>query len=160
MEEWRRIRESNIYEVSNLGRVRNRRTGRIMRTSVTTSGYEMIQLHYDDSWHMHRVHRLVMDAFYDGDHSNLDVNHIDGNKTNNNLENLEFCTRSENVRHAFKTGLKNSNHKKRKVIILETGETFDSITECALYLGVDKSSVGFCVRGKSKTCCGYHIKEI
>lgn len=160
MEEWRRTRESNIYEVSNEGRVRNRRTGRIMKTSVSSQGYEILQLHYDGTAHTHRVHRLEMDTFYDGDHTGMDVNHIDGNKRNNNINNLEFCDRSANIRHAFQIGLKNSNHRKCKVKIIETGKTFDSLTECASYLGVDRTAVGFCLRDKSNTCKSYHIERI
>lgn len=79
----------------------------------------------------------------------MDVNHIDRNKRNNNLSNLEFCTRQENAIHGFRMGL-NWSHKRKKVRIIETDEVFDSITECAQHLGVDRTSVGACVNGSSK----------
>lgn len=160
MEEWRPCKESRIYEASSNGQIRNRRTGRILKTQITSHGYETVQLNYDGDAHTHRVHRLVANAFYDEYDEKLDVNHIDGNKLNNNIENLEICTRQNNIRHAFRTGLKNSNHRKCQVRVIETDEIFDSITECANYLGVDKSSVACCLRGKSKTCKRYHLEKV
>ena len=52
------------------------------------------------------VHRVVADTFFDGDHSKMDVNHIDGNKLNNHISNLEWCSRKDNIDHAFINGLK------------------------------------------------------
>ena len=69
------------------------------------------------------MHRLVAEGFL-GKQDGLDVNHIDGNKKNNNLLNLEFCTRQKNVEHAIKNGL---NNRKTPVKIVETGEIFDCI---------------------------------
>lgn len=118
MEEWRRCKEIDNYEVSNTGKIRNRRTGRIMRTSINSNGYEQVQLHKDGNMYTRRIHRLVADTFYDGDHSNLDVNHKDGDKLNNNIDNLEWCTRQENVIHGFRVGL-NISHKKKEYVLLK-----------------------------------------
>ena len=100
---WKEVRDHPNYEVSNTGQVRNRRTGRVLRQSLNRpDGYMRVGL---DKKHYY-VHRLVADTFYDGDHDNMDVNHIDGNKLNNELPNLEWLSRKENVEHAFINGLK------------------------------------------------------
>lgn len=103
MEFWKEVRDHPNYEVSNLGNVRNKKTGRMLRANPNRpDGYHRVGI---DGKHQY-VHRLVADTFYDGDHSHLDVNHIDGNKSNNALPNLEWCTRKENIQHAFINGLK------------------------------------------------------
>ena len=147
------------YEVSNDGLIRNRKTGRILKTQTNQRGYEVVQLHDNNTPYNKKVHRLIADAFYDGDHEGLDVNHIDGNKLNNHLSNLEWCTRQENSRHAFDNGL-NYSHRRKRVRIVETGEEFESHTDCAKRLGVDKRSVSYVISGEMKTCKKYHLEEI
>ena len=101
---WLDVKEDPRYEVSNLGNVRNKKTGRYLTPNANREdGYYRVTINGKHKY----VHRLVADAFFDGDkHQKLDVNHIDGNKRNNTLPNLEYCTRKENIRHAFDTGLK------------------------------------------------------
>ena len=159
-EQWLQSRDMPEYEVSNLGRIRNSKTKRVLKTHVNERGYETVTITNNNKHHNIKVHRMVANTFYEGDHNNLDVNHIDGNKLNNHIDNLEYCTRSENIRHAFTNGFKNSDHKKQRVKIIETGEIFDSLTECARYLGCDKSAVSGCINGRSKTCGGYHLISI
>lgn len=159
METWVKCRGTNVYEVSDTGKVRNRRTGKLMKSHINDKGYETIQLSIDGKPKSCRVHRLVAEAFNEGNHDGLDVNHIDGNKLNNNINNLEFCTRQENIIHAHRIGL-NYSHKKKKVHIIETGQVFDSVTECADYLGVTRHAVSKCINGSVKCCRGYHIYVI
>lgn len=159
MELWIIIREFPKYEVSNYGRIRNVKTGRILKTYINDRGYECVTLHKNRIQYVKRVHRLVADAFYDGNHSGLDVNHIDGNKLNNNLSNLEFCTRAENIQHAFRTGLKKPS-RQIKIRVIETGEVFDSIRECARHMGLDPAQTGKVLAGKEKSCKGYHFEKV
>lgn len=91
------------YEVSNLGNVRNTK-GCVLKTYRINSGYECLKLTTDSKRTSHLVHRLVMLAFKG--ESDLEVNHIDGNKQNNALDNLEYVTSSENKLHALSTGIK------------------------------------------------------
>lgn len=103
MEKWLTIRNHPDYEVNNLGDVRNKKTNRILKPQLNrTDGYYRVAL----NGKCYYVHRLVADAFFDGDHDKIDVNHIDGNRLNNKLSNLEWCTRKENIRHAYINGLK------------------------------------------------------
>jgi len=95
-----------LYQASNFGRVRSLKFDkeRILKPAPDKFGYHLVVLCKGGVRKTSKVHRLVMLAFVG--ESDLDVNHINGIKTDNSLENLEYCTRSENIRHAFDTGLK------------------------------------------------------
>lgn len=96
-EEWKNIKGYEWYQVSNLGRVRNA-NGRILAPHDVNSGYLVINL---NKYHKSRtVHRLVAEAFIPNPYSKEQVNHIDGNKHNNYVGNLEWCSPSENMKHA------------------------------------------------------------
>lgn len=135
------------YDVSNLGRVRSlpkyRSTDtRILKPYVNKNGYCYVQLSDENSKvKQHRVHKLVVEAFTDyrsdGYTPTSVINHIDGNKTNNSLENLEVCTQYENLH-------KSPNYKAKKsgfevsVINLDTKEVFGSYTDAARSIGGSK----------------------
>jgi len=88
------------YEISSLGRVRNKQ-GKILKTYIQNSGYEQIKFRG-----VHKqIHRLVAEAFIPNPMCKTLVNHIDGNKLNNTVDNLEWVTNSENIIHARRTGL-------------------------------------------------------
>ena len=159
MEQWKPIEGHDKYEVSDEGRVRNSKTGRVLKTRINERGYTVVQLHRNNVPLTERVHRLVAKAFHPCDDERLDVNHIDGNKLNNSASNLEFCSRQYNVQHAFRTGLKQPSREKR-VRVIETGEEFRSIRECGRALGLDQTSITQCVLGKAHTCGGYHFEEV
>lgn len=103
IEVWKQI--SNLpYEISSLGKFRNLK-GKVLKTYIQNSGYEQIKLNYQ-GLHIHKsIHRLVAEAFIANPLNKIYVNHIDGNKLNNTVNNLEWCTNSENILHARKTGL-------------------------------------------------------
>lgn len=96
------------YEVSNLGRVMSKmqRNPRIMPQTIQRSGYHYVMLHVNNKPTCRRVHRLVAQAFLPNPDNMKEVNHKDGNKDNNRADNLEWCTRSHNVKHSFDMGLK------------------------------------------------------
>ncbi len=96
------------YEISNLGRIRNFRTGNILKTQILKSGYINIcvSLGSRGSSECIKMHRAVAECFIPNPNNLPQVNHIDGCKTNNKVENLEWCTNRENTIHAIRTGLK------------------------------------------------------
>lgn len=106
------------YEASNLGRVRNKKTGRILRGSKQSRGYRQISLTHEGKVTVTRVHRLIIEAFIPQPKGKKSVNHKDGDKQNNVLSNLEWCNHSENAIHAYQTGLcsnKGDTHYNRKL---------------------------------------------
>lgn len=159
MEYWIPMKEIPDYEVSNEGRVRNAKTKRILKTNHNQKGYEQICLRKNKEPVTRSVHRVVADSFFAGDHDGYDVNHIDGNKTNNHISNLEFCTRKENVIHAFKTGLKRPS-RQVKIRVIETGIVYESIHECGRSIGCNPTIIGQCLSGRQKSCNGYHFEKL
>ena len=109
MEEiWKKIiinGQETFYSVSNLGHVRNDSKKTLVKGYINNKGYRMIHLRMRID-KMCSVHRLVMKAFKPCSlMDELQVNHIDGNKDNNNINNLEWCTGLENIRHSYLIGL-------------------------------------------------------
>jgi hypothetical protein len=106
-EPWLPVAEYPLYEVSNSGRVRNVHTERILKPAPNSKGYLCVLL-YQGSKRNRRsflVHRLVAQAFLPNPSNLPQVNHLNGQKRDNRVLNLEWCTQSHNMRHAFATGL-------------------------------------------------------
>jgi len=118
MTEWKDIEGYEArYEISTDGQVRNVKTQRVLALKNTTSGYMSIgfrEIGNRTKTHF-SVHRLVANAFVENPSSKPQVNHVDGDKLNNDVCNLEWCTPYENTRHAIDTGLKKpSDHNNGK----------------------------------------------
>lgn len=159
MEKWLPVKGYPKYEASDTGKIRNAKTGRILKQQITDRGYNTITLYEDCKPISKRVHRLVADAFYNGDNELLDVNHKDGNKRNNNIDNLEFCTRKTNINHAFQTGLKTPS-RQMSIRVVETGKVYNSINECARDIGSGSSDICKCLQGRQGTCKGFHFQKV
>lgn len=106
MTAWKTIPDFSAYEASACGQVRNATTLRVMRPATTRKGYFSYGLSKNKRLHSISGHRLVWEAFRGKRKPGLQINHLDGDKKNNALVNLELVTASENVRHAFRIGLK------------------------------------------------------
>lgn len=168
-EEWRPVTGyEGLYSVSNFGRVKSesivvtdrlgrshRIIGQIKIPAENEWGYLWVTLTKDGMRKHHKVHRLVAQAFLQKDDGKEFVNHKDGNKTNNNVENLEWVTSKENQQHAFRTGLNSQKYKKR--CIRSDGVVFDSLSKAANATGVSLSNVSRCCSGKRKTSMGTHL---
>lgn len=151
-EEWRDIAGyEGLYQVSSLGRVKSlereyhcgwfnkqkrKQLEVILVMYPNRDGYLRCRLCLNGSSKEVYVHRLVAKAFVKNKFNKKEVNHIDGVKSNNSVENLEWATRSENIKHAFSTGLKKNSSAMKSVICNETGEKFESIAEASVKTGV------------------------
>lgn len=105
-EEWKVVSDFPNYEVSNLGNVRNRKTGVTRKLVTHPLGYTQLTLRKDGKQHCAKVHRLVAMAFIGHAPKHLpEINHINGDKSDNRANNLEWSNRSLNVKHAWGHGL-------------------------------------------------------
>ena len=178
-EVWRPISGyEGLYEVSNLGRVKSlprmrkgrgvglhRTGGRILSCNgLAGEGYPIVQLS-NVSLRQFFVHRLVADTFIPKIHGKEYINHKDGDKTNNRVDNLEWCTFSENMNHAWKTGLrKDGTHpnKKRVRVFYQNGDIkeYDSIADASRETGVDQSNISRLCGGNRKMIKGIKAEFI
>lgn len=123
MEKWREIKGyEGRYSVSTLGRIKSnggkkKLNKHIMKARKQNSGYSVVNLWKGGERKTFTVHRLVLSTFTK-DYEDMDVNHKNGNKRDNRLINLEWCTRKENMEHAYKTGLRSDV---RKVAAIDKG---------------------------------------
>lgn len=116
-----RLTKSPIHAVNIAGEVIRIKTRRTIKPSLNKKGYPQVCLQNRKSY---RVHRLVAETFIPNPENLPEVNHIDGNKLNNHIDNLEWCTTKENINHAIKTGIwEGIGEKVRKA---QTGETNSS----------------------------------
>lgn len=160
VEVWLPIEASPKYEISSEGRVVNRRTNRIIVSVPDSSGYYFVGLSTNGHRTYHRVHRLVMEAFCPTLSPELSVNHIDRDKSNNAIWNLEWITHQENMKHASETGFRNRGRGRNEVRIVETGQTFPSLSACARHIGGERRGILRCVIGQSETYRGYHFEYV
>ena len=161
MEKYIVINEFDNYAISNLGNIKNIKKGNILTPYLNLNGYLSYTFCQNGVKKTFRVHRLVALYFIDNPNNLPYVNHKDGDKTNNKVENLEWCTAKENDAHARRTGLKNQE----KPIIaknIETNETlaFKSVTEAGAFLGINKGTICKVLKGKRNQTHGYKFYYI
>jgi hypothetical protein len=128
MEVWKDIKEyEGYYQISNFGSVYSVRYKRYRKPRIDQHGYEYIGLNKDGTQKPFFVHRLVANAFIPNPENKAEVNHIDGNKLNNNICNLEWVTHDENMDHAFSTGILKRGESKKTTKVAPTRKLSKSI---------------------------------
>lgn len=141
---------------------------KVLKPGINTKGYLQVQLCKDEKRKLFLVHRIVAEHFIPRLNEEQDViNHIDGNKQNNNVENLEWCTQEQNVQHAIKNKLfdpqkceqaKKPNNSKAVIQFDKNGnfiKEWKSIIDAERELEYKKSHISQCCKGKIKTSHGY-----
>lgn len=154
LEIWAPLQETHLFEVSDLGRVRNAITRKIIKSHVSNEGYDKVFLKFNGKQHPRFVHRLVAQAFLLPDAKRNTVDHIDRNRRNNRPENLKWATMKEQCQN--KNARKGST-KAQPISIMDDFEIkeFPTLKACAKFLGCHVSSVVRLRDGKQKTCKGW-----
>lgn len=183
IEKWKLIsKTNNLYAVSTLGRIMSMRDGRIMKTTITNKGYELVITHVDGKQKGYTVHRLVAEAFLPNENNYPVINHKDENPLNNNVNNLEWCSSSYNNTYNdihIKNGIKRrgrpahnkmkttKKYENKEVLMLtknnEIIKIFNTVSEASHYISElygDKqatalSKIWNVIHNKTKTYLGY-----
>lgn len=152
------------YQISNFGNVKNTKTQKILLGDTNNIGYRRVTL-YSPVRKRFFIHRLVALHFCEGASEDLVVNHIDGDKTNNKAENLEWVTRSQNDLHAYQMNLRKAHPCtfKHRILAydkntLELKKIYENTKECEEDLQVARANIYNCCNGKQKSCRGYMLR--
>lgn len=159
IEEWKAIKDFPNYEISTKGNIRNIiRQSKLLRKQINNVGYEYVILSNKTTKHKTlTVHRLVARTFLDNYNNNLEVNHINGNKTDNRIENLEMISHKENVKKRYEIGIVDNNYKKVNQYDLNGNyiNSWDKIIDIERKLGFYHQHISSCCKHKLKTAYGY-----
>ena len=175
------IKEFKDYTIDTEGNVYSKRKHKYLKQTINKYGYCKVTLQKDKYKKMYSVHRLVAEAFIPNYNKLPQVNHIDGDKQNNHVANLEWCTAKHNMNEAVRTGLfdnckkiqkenavKNNLNKyhilanevtKKKVAQYDKQNnllnTYESISEASRKTGITITSISYSANGKRKTAGGF-----
>ena len=156
MELWKNIDIATNYEVSNLGNIRNIKSGQILNPGISGNGYKQVSLKMNDTGKFKKqyVHRLVAQYWLDNPENKREVNHKNLDRTDNRAENLEWLTSSENQKHKFE----NSDYKtsNRPIVQMDLNDNiiavFESVTAAAQAMGATR-------QGIEKVCKGTYGRK-
>ena len=167
----------NEYQINQFGEIRTLKDSPklkkydVLKPQISKrNGYAYQMLYKNGKGKLLRVHRLVAMAFLPNPNNLPQVNHKDGNKQNNSVDNLEWCEQSDNMKHAYKNGLQTPSENQRKAIIntnklkqkkvcqIKDGEvinTFSGISEASRQTKISISCISRCCNLKRKSTNGY-----
>lgn len=172
--EKRAIADYPEYAVSEYGDVYGKKNN-LLKHDVTYDGYHRVTLYKNNKPKHYPIHRLVAETFIPNPENKPTVNHIDGDKSNNSVSNLEWSTHSENSQHAYDNGLNRchftdedrrragrskAEQSSKPVRLIETGEIYSSARECARANDLDHGNVCACCNGNRKTHHGMHFEWV
>lgn len=174
MEIWKDVvGYEGYYQVSNLGNVKSvdrviysdklhigtkrELKGKLLKPYINKHGYLALALTKNGNEKLMRVHRLVTEAFIDNPNNYDQVNHIDGDKTNNKVENLEWCNNQYNVIHAYENGL--IKHYSRQINQYDLKgnyiQTFESLAKACKEVNGNRANIIKCIKGQINNAYGY-----
>lgn len=130
-----------------------------MKIRLDKDGYEIVNLRYKGISKTEKIHRLIALAYIENPDNKPQINHIDSNRQNNSIDNLEWVTPKENVIHSFQVGHRTIPVGK-KVICIETKKIFNSVADCSRELNIERSCIRKVCKGKRKTANGFTFKFV
>ena len=171
---WKDIPDyEGLYQISNLGNVKslsfgNLNSEKLLKSSPTNCGYYKVQLYKNHHAKMHYVHRLVASSFIPNPNNKPQINHIDGDKSNNRALNLEWVSAKENTKHATNIGLRKppmagrtgaNNPNSKPILQYSLSGIFvaewSSTAEASRALSIPKHAISCCLCGKNKSGYNY-----
>ena len=165
MEEvWKDIEEyEGLYQVSNLGRVKslnynNTKKEKIIKT-LNNRGYLKVILCKNNECKNFLIHRLVANAFIENPNNYNEINHIDECKTNNIVNNLEWCNRKYNINYGSGNKRRGEKHKK-PIYCLETDKIYNSAKQASEELNIKRENIVNVLRGRQKQAKGYTFRYV
>jgi hypothetical protein len=156
------------YYIDEMGKVFSKRRNKYLSPGFI-KGYEFVHLSVNKTLKNFLVHRLVAESFIDNPYNKPTVNHKDGNKRNNHVENLEWATQAENNKHAFdilgregsmKGKIWKDHPNSRKIMCINNNKIYNSISEASEELNLFSSSISFVCSGKYKKTKGFKFYYI
>ena len=142
-----------LYGITSCGRVWSYKYKKFLTPRDNGKGYLRVALTKDGYVKEYYIHRLVAQAYIDNPQNKSDVNHMDENPLHNYLNNLEWTTHKENVNYGNRT-----KKTYKAVYCIELDKVFESQSKEDNELNVSIQAINLCLKGKSKTCCGYHLQ--
>lgn len=168
LEKWKEIKGfKGKYFVSNLGNIRSAYTSRYnkkfkraviierikdLKQCVDKQGYKIVTLYKNNKRKTYKVHRLVAETFIPNPKALPVINHINENKIDNNVKNLEWCTQKQNVIHSIK------RLSQRRRIVRNDGKEYESIADAMKELGLKSNHISDVCNGKRKKAGGYSFR--
>lgn len=158
METWKPLKNFPSYNVSSEGRIMNIKTQRILIPVEDPQGRCTVCLRKNNRQYTVKVHKVIAETFL-GEYPGLDVRHKNGDQSDNRVDNLKWCTRSETISSAYSRGTKRAR-KYTKVRVIETDKVYDSVLECSKDICCDKSEIFKYLAGKRNNVKGYHFERL
>lgn len=147
------------YYITSCGRVWSFKRNRFLKLQKKPrTGYYVVNLYNKDGMKQFQVHYLVALVYILNSENKPQINHIDGNKENNCASNLEWATSSENIKHAYDTGLRTRTHRVKKVYCPENGKIYKNCNDAARDLSISETNVWRCCNKKQSNVFGYTFR--
>ena len=158
MQNWKDIKGyEGLYKISPNGEVWSCYKHRLKVPSKQNGGYFLVFLIKNNERKAYLLHRLVAQTYIDNPHNLAEVNHIDGNKENNGVDNLEWCSRSDNLKHRSRILGQRGNAK--AVICIDKDLEFNAIKDAAKWAGITSGAIQQSLNNPNRKAGGYKWKR-